>query len=142
MTTIVFTDCHLNAKSQDLSEADAAAAEVSEGLQARNIRDVRAFLNLADFLAVLLPKAGAALFGPWAYLYTAELAALASRHPLLSGIYKLLGTTLHLSDECGVFNDTSDAQVCHLSTVLICRCNWFTFTCGDDPCSWLLSAAG
>lgn len=58
---------------QDAPESDAAALEVSAGLHARNIHDMRTFLNLADFLAVLLPGAGAQLFCPWVFVVTTEL---------------------------------------------------------------------
>lgn len=46
---------------------------MSAGLRARNINDMRTFLNLTDFLAVLLPAAGAQLFCPWVYVFTTEL---------------------------------------------------------------------
>ena len=58
---------------QDTLGAGAAALEVTGGLRARNIRDMRLFLNLADFLAALLPAAGSRLFRPWAHVLTTEL---------------------------------------------------------------------
>ena len=65
---------------QDLVGVDSTALEVSPGLQARNIRDMRAFLNLADFLAALLPSAGAHLFSPWVYMLTTELQVTSLRY--------------------------------------------------------------
>ena len=54
-------------------EAEAAALEVGAGLRARNLRDMRRFLNLTEFLSALLPAAGARLFCPWVYIFTIEL---------------------------------------------------------------------
>lgn len=39
------------------------------------------------------------------------MQVLAERHPLLSGVYRLLRTVMQLGDQCGVFTDDGDAQV-------------------------------
>jgi hypothetical protein len=41
-----------------------------------------------DFAADILLACGPARFGPWAFHLSAELAAGASYHPLLSGYYR------------------------------------------------------
>ena len=70
------------------------------------------FLNLTAFLAALLPAAGPALFEPWVYAFTTEAVALTGRHPLLSGLYRLLRVVMDLADRIGVFaDDVADAQV-------------------------------
>ena len=39
------------------------------------------------------------------------MQVLAERHPLLSGVYRLLRTVMQLGDQCDVFTDDGDAQV-------------------------------
>ena len=88
------------------------ALDVGPGLRPRNAGDMLTFLNLTAFLDALLPAAGPALFEPWVYAFTTEAVALAGRHPLLSGLYRLLRVIMDLADRTGVFaEDMADAQV-------------------------------
>lgn len=40
-----------------------------------------------------------------------SLQSLAVRYPLLSGVYRLLRTSMQIAEQCGVFDDDTDSQV-------------------------------
>jgi hypothetical protein len=97
---------------QGAPSAVGEALDVGPGLRPRNGADMLTFLNLTAFLDALLPAAGPALFEPWVYAFTTEAVALTGRHPLLSGLYRLLRVVMDLADRTGVFaEDVADPQV-------------------------------
>lgn len=82
--------------------SDAVTADIGTGLVARNLRDMRAFINLADFTCNLLPSCGPTLFKGWAYLMTLELVAASGQRPLLSGFYRMLTVSMRLTSTSGI----------------------------------------
>lgn len=82
------------------------SADIGTGLVARNLGDMRAFINLADFVHGLLPGCGPAMFRGWAYLMTLDLVAASGQRPLLSGFYRMLTVTMRLTSESGLLQPT------------------------------------
>ena len=84
--------------------SNALSADIGTGLTARNLRDMRAFINLADFTCALLPACGPPLFRGWAYLVTLELVAASGQRPLLSGFYRMLTVSMRLTSAAGILH--------------------------------------
>ncbi len=82
------------------------SADIGTGLVARNLGDMRAFINLADFVGGLLPGCGPGIFRGWAYLMTLDLVAASGQRPLLSGFYRMLTVTMRLTSESGSLQPT------------------------------------
>lgn len=82
--------------------AEPISADIGTDLTARNLGDMRAFINLADFVGALLPACGPTLFRGWAYLMTLELVAASGQRPLLSGFYRMLTVTMRLTSAAGI----------------------------------------
>ncbi|KAK9829312.1 hypothetical protein WJX72_005143 [[Myrmecia] bisecta] len=83
--------------------AAAASAEIGSGLVARNLADMRTFINLTAFASELLPALGSAPFRGWGYSVIVELVAASRQRPLLSGFYHLLQVVVRLAEEGGMF---------------------------------------
>ena len=84
---------------------------------ARNLRDMRAFINLADFTSALLPACGPALFKGWAYLVALDLVAACGQRPLLSGFYRMLTVSMRLTHASGILQPTGKyRQICSSGT--------------------------
>lgn len=79
---------------------------IGSGLMPRNLADMRAFINLADFIRALLPACGPHMFKSWAYLMTLELVAASGQRPLLSGFYRMLTITMRLTSAAGILQPT------------------------------------
>ena len=82
------------------------SADIGTGLMARNLGDMRAFINLADFVRGLLPGCGPGMFKGWVYLMTLDLVAASGQRPLLSGFYRMLTVTMRLTSESGSLQPT------------------------------------
>ncbi|DBA87794.1 TPA: hypothetical protein ACH3X1_004791 [Trebouxia sp. C0004] len=82
------------------------SADIGTGLVARNLGDMRAFINLADFVRGLLPGCGPGMFRGWAYLMTLHLVAASGQRPLLSGFYRMLTVTMRLTTHSALLQPT------------------------------------
>lgn len=82
--------------------SEATSADIGSGLTARNLQDMRAFINLADFTCALLPACGPPLFRGWGYLVTLELVGASGQRPLLSGFYRMLTVSMGLCNTAGL----------------------------------------
>lgn len=93
----------LNCAVQETDPAsEAINADIGSGLTARNLQDMRAFINLADFTCALLPACGPGMFKGWTYLVTLELVAASGQRPLLSGFYRMLTVSMGLTSAAGL----------------------------------------
>jgi DNA-dependent protein kinase catalytic subunit len=82
------------------------SADIGTCLVARNLGDMRAFINLADFVRGLLPTCGPSMFRGWAYLMTLDLVAASGQRPLLSGFYRMLTVIMRLTSNSGSLQPT------------------------------------
>lgn len=96
---MTFLDCALQ---ENDPASDAINADIGSGLTARNLQDMRAFINLADFTCALLPACGPHMFKGWAYLVTLELVAASGQRPLLSGFHRMLTVSMGLTNAAGL----------------------------------------
>lgn len=90
--------------------AEPISADIGTDLTARNLGDMRAFINLADFVGALLPACGPTMFRGWAYLMTLELVAASGQRPLLSGFYRMLTVTMRLTSAAGILQMTGQHE--------------------------------
>jgi hypothetical protein len=86
------------------AEALAAAATDPQRLRAEKEADMLLFLNLVRLAEKLLPYTLPALFAErWVFSVTERLIQLSNRHPLLSGLYRLLTVALRICDKVDYF---------------------------------------
>lgn len=103
------------------SVPDPVSADIGIGLVARNLGDMRAFINLTDFMRALLPACGPGMFKSWAYLMTLELVAASGQRPLLSGFYRMLTVTMRLTSATGILQLTGQQHKMLNTFVVMCR---------------------
>ena len=94
-------------------------ADIGTGLTARNLTDMRAYINLADFTCALLPLCGPSMFRGWAYLLTLELVSASGQRPLLSGFYRMLKVTMALTAATGILHAGSGGPAVLLLLLLV-----------------------
>lgn len=70
-------------------------------------REMETFLNLVEFLKMLLPDTPADMFSRWAFVFGREVISHSTRLPLVSGFYRLLTVSLRLCERSGYFIGTN-----------------------------------
>lgn len=76
-------------------------------LQAQKPKDFQLFVNLVSFSLDLLPSLPSKYFSRWVYVFGRSIMSLSSRHPLVSGFYKLFALCLNLAERTGYFEARS-----------------------------------
>lgn len=90
----------LKPKQDALGFSDASAA-----YEVVQISDYEIYLNVADFYQKLLSEVDTALLKKWINMLIGQLISKSLKHPLISGFYKLLSSTLKVCDKLDYFID-------------------------------------
>ncbi|KAL0088017.1 hypothetical protein F4703DRAFT_1975680 [Phycomyces blakesleeanus] len=69
-----------------------------------NEEDFVLFQNLVDFWCYLIPYLNNERMASCIYIVETNLIELSGKHPLVSGIYKMIATVLSTSEKLGIFN--------------------------------------
>ncbi|RUS72684.1 hypothetical protein EGW08_019554 [Elysia chlorotica] len=86
-------------------EESALSADPTYGVIAKRPKDFQIFINLVDFCKDLLVTTQWRFFQPWVFTFSHTLISLSTRHPLVSGFYKLLSVTLTVANKLDYFKD-------------------------------------
>lgn len=77
--------------------------------------DAKHMLHLLDAILLtprtILPKVKPKMFEHWVYTFGREIIIQSSKHPLVSGFYKLLATCLKICKRIGYFSGVSVGDV-------------------------------
>ncbi|BFZ03143.1 hypothetical protein BsWGS_06182 [Bradybaena similaris] len=91
-------------------EKENLSADPVFGVTAKRPKDFQVFINIVDFCRDLLVSNHWRLFSRWVYTYTHTLIVMSTRHPLVSGFYKLLAVTMTLANKLNFFKSCSKDQ--------------------------------
>ena len=97
------------APGEEARSAVSSTGDVAT-LRPLNQKDHILFQNLVDFWQLFLPKTQPQLFSRWVYLMSHSLIELSAKHPLVSGIYKMVGTILRTCEDIGFFKSVRNLE--------------------------------
>ncbi|XP_035828316.1 DNA-dependent protein kinase catalytic subunit [Aplysia californica] len=87
----------------EMEEREVLSADPTYGVIAKKPKDFYVFINLVDFCKDVLVTSHWNLFEDWVYTFAHTLVVMSTRHPLVSGFYRLLSVTMTLADKLSYF---------------------------------------
>ncbi|KAG0024840.1 hypothetical protein BGZ80_003699 [Entomortierella chlamydospora] len=94
-------------KIEDVEQAKVSATGPVSGdvakMQANCAKDFIIFQNLTEFWQIFLPEIRPDLFARWTFVIGNTLIELSSRHPFVSGFYKMFATCLQVCQSISLF---------------------------------------
>ncbi|KAF9205542.1 hypothetical protein BGZ49_003876 [Haplosporangium sp. Z 27] len=94
-------------KIEDMDQAMISAMGPVSGdiakMQANCAKDFIIFQNLTDFWRIFLPEIRPDLFARWTFVIGHTLIELSSKHPFVSGFYKMFATCLQVCQSISLF---------------------------------------
>ncbi|KAF9401271.1 hypothetical protein BGX21_002182 [Mortierella sp. AD011] len=98
-------------KTEDVEQAKVSATGPVSGdvakMQANCAKDFIIFQNLTEFWQIFLPEIRPDLFARWTFVIGNTLIELSSRHPFVSGFYKMFATCLQVCQSISLFQQKS-----------------------------------
>ncbi|GFO12449.1 DNA-dependent protein kinase catalytic subunit, partial [Plakobranchus ocellatus] len=88
-------------------EEENLSADPTYGVIAKRPKDFQVFINLVDFCKDLLVTSQWRYFHIWVFTFTHALITLSTRHPLVSGFYKLMSVTMTVANKLDYFQDVA-----------------------------------
>ncbi|KAJ3307867.1 hypothetical protein HDU76_004302, partial [Blyttiomyces sp. JEL0837] len=79
-------------------------------LKAQNLKDFQILINFVDFCDTVLPKLSTQEFGSWVLPFGRSLVTFSTKHPLVSGFYKMFSICLKATVTIGYFGDIFKEQ--------------------------------
>ncbi|KAF9360792.1 hypothetical protein BGX26_007743 [Mortierella sp. AD094] len=97
----------LGIQIEDVEQAKVSAMGPVSGdvakMQANCAKDFIIFQNLTEFWQIFLPEIRPDLFARWTFVIGNTLIELSSRHPFVSGFYKMFATCLQVCQSISLF---------------------------------------
>ncbi|KAF9439193.1 hypothetical protein BGZ76_009365 [Entomortierella beljakovae] len=113
----------LGIKTEDMEPTMVSAMGPISGdvakMQANCVKDFVIFQNLTEFWQIFLAETRPDLFARWTFVVGNTLIELSSKHPFVSGFYKMFATCLQVSQSISLFKGKDGSISKELDTELI-----------------------
>ncbi|CAN8029859.1 unnamed protein product [Ixodes persulcatus] len=116
----VVSKLNLSVRQQASSDDEDARVDVSDptcGIEAQCPKDFNIFINLVDFFRDTFTKKHLELFAKWAFVVLKQMVEYSARHPLVSGFYKVVATSIGICERSSYFEQPSGEAVACLRLV-------------------------
>ncbi|GFR68841.1 DNA-dependent protein kinase catalytic subunit [Elysia marginata] len=113
-----------NDSGMEIEEDDqSVSADPTSGVIAKRPKDFQVFINLVDFCKDLFLSVQWRFFRCWVFTFTHTLIIMSTRHPLVSGFYKLLSVTMTVANKLDYFTGL-EKQLPSLDSMEVDDENW------------------